>query len=158
MKEPAVSLRPATSDDLPRIVAIEAQVQKAPWSFDSFQAEFVKPFSSFWVLTDDETDEQVHGYIVFWILDGECRILTVAVGVESRGMGYGKRLLRAALQEGARSNARKAVLEVRRSNNPAIQLYQSLGFMIQRIQKAFYSNGEDAYVMEVSLEADSEEI
>ena len=157
MSEQAVSLRPATSDDLAKIVEIETQVQQAPWTFDGFQSELVKPFSYFWVLTDDETDEVIYGYIVFWVLDEDCRIQTVAVNMSSRGMGYGKKLVRAALQQGLREGAKRGALEVRKSNLAAIQLYQGLGFTIQRIHKSFYSNGEDAYIMELSLEGQKEE-
>jgi ribosomal-protein-alanine N-acetyltransferase len=46
------------------------------------------------------------------------------------------------------------VLEVRKSNLPAIQLYQSLQFVITHVRKSFYSDGEDAYQMALSFEED----
>jgi len=43
--------------------------------------------------------------------------------------------------------ATECYLEVRVSNTPAINLYSKLGFMIVKIMKGYYADGEDAYVM-----------
>ncbi len=72
-----VSIRKATLDDLDGLVQLEALVQIAPWNRDHFLAELDKPQSRFWVLTDDETDEILYGYIVFWIIGEDAHLLNV---------------------------------------------------------------------------------
>jgi [ribosomal protein S18]-alanine N-acetyltransferase len=146
------SLRPATEDDIISIAAIESRVHRAPWSAESFKAELIKPFCRFYALTDDETDEKIAGYIVCWILDRECRVLNVAVDLPYRGLGFGKKLVRAVIQTALEEDANRAGLEVRKSNVAALQLYQSIGFTITQVRKEFYSDGEDAYMMDLPLE------
>ena len=151
MQGPA-SLRPATPDDVPAILQIEAKVHVAPWTEEHFKAELEKPYARFLVYTDDETDEIVIGYIVFWLMFDECQVLNVAVDFPYRGLGYAKELIRAAAKEGGQKNVKRVVLDVRKTNLPAVQLYQGLGFVITQVRKGFYSNGEDAYQMTLYLE------
>lgn len=146
----AFSLRPATTDDLATLVEIEARCHKAPWSRDHFEAELDKPFARLLLLTDDETDRSVGGYISYALLDG-CSIQNVVVDLPFRGLGLGERLVRQAVREALRAGLERARLEVRKSNEGAIALYQKTGFSITRIQKGFYSDGEDACVMELDL-------
>lgn len=146
------SLRPATSDDLPAILAIERKVHVAPWAEENFKFELSKPYSQFLVMTDDETDSTVAGYIIYWILFDECQILNVVVDVPFRGAGLAKRMIRQAAQSALQKEIKKVSLEVRKSNTSAIQLYQKLNFSITHVRRGFYSNGEDAYQMTLQLE------
>jgi ribosomal-protein-alanine N-acetyltransferase len=146
------SLRPATEDDVAQIAAIEAKVHKAPWGADEIRAELNKPYGHFMVLTDDETDSVIQGYIVFWLMFDECNILNVAVDLPYRGLGLAKRMIQATVGAAMRKNIRKILLDVRKSNLPAIQLYQAQNFVITHIRKSFYSDGEDAYQMALFLQ------
>ena len=147
------SLRPATEDDLDRIEAIERQVHVAPWSLEHFRSELIKPFSHFWVMTDDETDEVVAGYLVFWIMGEQAEILNVVTAPAYRGQGFAKYLVRKAAGVALKNGALRMVLDVRKSNQAAIGLYQAIGFAITQVRKAFYSsNGEDAYGMTLALD------
>ncbi len=152
--ESQFSLRPATSEDLTQIASIEKSVHLAPWSQDQFQSEMSKPYSQFLVLTDDETDSVVAGYIVLWTLLEECQILNIAIDTSHRRKGFAKFMIRKAVQMAYHKGIKKVVLEVRKSNLPAIHLYQNLQFVITHIRKSFYSNGEDAYQMLLSLNDD----
>lgn len=148
------SLRPATRDDLAEICRIETAVHVAPWTEQHFVDELQKPYSEFLVMTDDDTDTQVAGYIVYWLMFDECQILNVAVDLPYRGLGFAKLMIRRAVQAALKKEIRKVTLDVRRGNKAAIQLYQGLGFTITSVRKAFYSNGEDAYQMRLSLQDD----
>ncbi|MGZ3699566.1 MAG: ribosomal protein S18-alanine N-acetyltransferase [Bdellovibrionota bacterium] len=146
-----MSLRPATPEDLPQVLAIETAVKAANWTEENFRAELSKPYSHFLVLTDDETDTKIAAYIVFWILFDECQILDIAVDLPFRGLGYAKKLVGQAVKEATRKGIRKVLLDVRKSNQPAIQLYQSLKFVVTHVRKNFYSDGEEAYQMALYL-------
>jgi ribosomal-protein-alanine N-acetyltransferase len=150
--EGTFSLRPATTDDLQAILEIEKRVHVAPWAEENFKFELSKPYSHFLVMTDDETDNHVAGYIIYWVLFDECQILNVVVDVPFRGTGMAKRMIRQAAQTALQKGIKKLSLEVRKSNAPAINLYQSLKFVITHVRRGFYSNGEDAYQMTLHLE------
>jgi ribosomal-protein-alanine N-acetyltransferase len=151
---PEVSVRPATADDLDPIVAIESRVHLAPWTKQNFESEWEKPYSITWVLTDDETDTQVFAYVTFWVMDDTVEILNIAVDLPHRGLGFAKLLLQQVIKEGVRRSAKRLILDVRKSNLPAVGLYQRAGFGITQYRKGFYSNGEDAYHMSLALEGD----
>jgi ribosomal-protein-alanine N-acetyltransferase len=123
-----------------------------PWTEEHFRTELEKPYSQVLLLTDDETDSKIGGYIVFWLMFDECQILDVATDLPFRGLGFAKRLVRQAVQQAQRKGITKIILEVRKVNAPAIQLYHGLGFVIRQIRKQFYSNGDDAYEMLLDLQ------
>ena len=45
----------------------------------------------------------------------------------------------------------RAFLEVRITNKAAIEMYKKLGYKIGHVQKLYYMDGDDAYVMEKEL-------
>ena len=151
---PEFSLRKGTEDDCRALAALEKKAYPAvhqAWTEENFKAELEKPYSESYVLTDEETDQHVIGYIVFWLMFEECQILNVAVDPAYRGKGYAKNMLRKAIDLALRKDLRRALLNVRKSNLSAIGLYQSVGFLITHIRKKFYADGEDAYEMILDL-------
>ena len=59
-----------------------------------------------------------------------------------------ERLLLATMKWAMRLGARRATLEVRASNQPAIRLYEKHGFKLIAIRRAYYNdNKEDALIM-----------
>src|SRR5216683_3224520 len=81
------------------------------------------------------------------VLD-ELHINNLAVLPAYRRAGIGSALLTHVLDEGARMGARRATLEVRRSNEAARQLYERFGFSVVGVRQGYYSNPvEDALVL-----------
>ena len=74
-------------------------------------------------------------------------IVSVAVLPEHQRKGIGKGLVEKALEGMINYGAGESYLEVRISNEPAIDLYKKLGFNIIRRIVGYYRDGEDAYVM-----------
>jgi ribosomal-protein-alanine N-acetyltransferase len=148
------SLRPATPEDLPRILELEAALHASPWTAEHFEQEWEKPYSHTWVFSDDETDEKIAGYVVFWSLQDPWEVLNVVVALPYRGLGFGKALLRKVSEAAIREGVQTLVLDVRKGNLPAIALYQALGFTVRQIRKGYYSNGEDGYFMALPLKED----
>jgi [ribosomal protein S18]-alanine N-acetyltransferase len=152
MEGATFSPRPATPDDLPVILEIEKRCYpQGGWAEQQLAAELTKPYSHFILLSDDETDSVIAGYVVFWLLFDDCQILNLAVDLPYRGLGYAKQLLRKAASLAMRQSIQKLTLDVRKGNLPAIHLYQGLGFSITHVRKGFYSNGDDAYTMCLEL-------
>lgn len=149
MAEYPVSLRPATTDDLTQIVKIESISYPSPWTSQQFQTELSTTHSKILVLTDDETDEFVVGYVIYWVQVEGVSLLNLTVHPEWRGLGNAKRLMRAMINETVRDEIPKILLEVRASNASAIKLYTRLGFKKTHDRKKFYQDGETAIVMEL---------
>jgi ribosomal-protein-alanine N-acetyltransferase len=75
-------------------------------------------------------------------------IHTLAVRPQGRNRGYGSARLRHVLLEAARAGARRATLEVRRSNESARRLYERFGFRIAGVRRDYYSHPtEDALIL-----------
>ena len=75
-------------------------------------------------------------------------VVSIAVLPEYRRRGIATALMSRAMD--AMKNkygASEVYLEVRVSNEPAIRLYEKLGFTKVRILRGYYLDGEDAYLM-----------
>jgi ribosomal-protein-alanine N-acetyltransferase len=83
-----------------------------------------------------------------WFVFDELHINTLAVKVEERRRGLAAKLLRFVFAEAAAAGLTRATLEVRRSNEAALRLYERLGFEVQAIRPNYYSQPvEDALVL-----------
>jgi ribosomal-protein-alanine N-acetyltransferase len=81
------------------------------------------------------------------VLD-EMHINNLAVAPDARRAGAASALLTRVLTEGAGLGARRATLEVRRSNDAAQHLYQRFGFTVAGVRVGYYSQPiEDALVL-----------
>ena len=73
-------------------------------------------------------------------------VVSIAVIDEYRGKGFGSALVDEAIKGVKTIRCSELYLEVRCSNNDAVRLYEKLGFSIIHRLKAYYRDGEDAYV------------
>ncbi len=91
---------------------------------------------------------QLLSYIVATVGEYECQIIKLAS--TKKRMGYGKKILAAFIEK---HKGKNIYLEVRLSNNDAISLYNSCGFIIDGIRKNLYdSPDEDGIIMHFSNE------
>lgn len=95
-------------------------------------------------------DGQMIGFIAGDVRPSErlAWIATIGVLPEYRGRGIGRALLQACEQRLTTPHVR---LNVRISNQAAIQLYQTSGYQRGGIWPAYYQDGEDALIMEKEL-------
>ncbi len=109
-----------------------------------------------------ESQAQVVGYIMCRVEHGfsdmrklhfakKGHIISVAVMPEFRRIGVGHSLVQRILSTLASMQADECYLEVRVSNNAAIELYRRIGFDIARTIPRYYYDGSDAYVMVRSI-------
>ena len=78
-------------------------------------------------------------------------VVSIAVIDEYRGKGFGSALVDEAIKGVKTIRCSELYLEVRCSNNDAVRLYEKLGFSIIHRLKAYYRDGEDAYVMAINF-------
>jgi len=96
---------------------------------------------------------RVVGYIVTMDIDRYTgKIISFAVKPEYRRMGIGTMLLRNAIERLKSRGKKRILLEVRVSNVEAQRLYKKFGFKTISTLPRYYSDGEDAYLMELSCE------
>ena len=83
-----------------------------------------------------------------WKVLNEGHITNVAVHPEFRHQGIGDQLVSELLSLCEKENIDLVTLEVRKSNQNAIKLYEKHGFVAEGIRKAYYQdNKEDAIIM-----------
>ncbi|MDE1727090.1 MAG: ribosomal protein S18-alanine N-acetyltransferase [Thaumarchaeota archaeon] len=78
-------------------------------------------------------------------------VVSVAVLPDYRQKGIGRALVEEAMTGVKLKKSDELYLEVRCSNNEAIRLYEKLGFIIKQRLKAYYRDGEDAYLMAIEF-------
>ncbi|GED17689.1 alanine acetyltransferase [Aneurinibacillus migulanus] len=142
--------------DLDGIEEVERLSFQTPWSRDSFINELKQNvFARYFVA---EKGGRIVGYGGMWLVLDEAHITNVAVHPDYRGRYLGEKLMHRLMGHAASSGAAAMTLEVRRSNETAKGLYKKLGFVEEGIRPGYYTdNGEDAIIMWVRLEQDSEE-
>ncbi|SHI74378.1 [SSU ribosomal protein S18P]-alanine acetyltransferase [Malonomonas rubra DSM 5091] len=137
-------IKPLEEKDLPAVLQVEQQSYPHPWSSGQFRQELNNAVSSVELLWHDE---QLAGYICYWLIAGEMQILNVATAPEFRRQGVGSRLLQHAFDRCASRGLERAWLEVRTGNAAAIALYRKHGFVADVVRSGYYRDGEDALLM-----------
>ncbi|MDC0559030.1 ribosomal protein S18-alanine N-acetyltransferase [Candidatus Izimaplasma bacterium] len=87
------------------------------------------------------------GYVGSWLTIPNAEILNLFVSENYRGLGIGKDLMAEVIKVCNEHKIEMLTLEVRKSNDYAIKMYQDLGFKTSSIRKKYYENGEDALLM-----------
>lgn len=145
-----LSFRPVAATDLKEIMTIENACFSSPWSTRFFLEELRDSRSRSLLC---ETGGRIAGYIIFWSLAGVVDVHNLAVHPRCRRRGIGRSLLLAAINAARSAKASRMTLEVRKSNEPAKRLYESVGFTVHGMRKGYYSdNSEDALIMVLELE------
>jgi ribosomal-protein-alanine N-acetyltransferase len=135
------------SSDLDGVQEVDRLSFPSPWTRAMYEEELRHAGTAFIIVLRTATTP-VAGYCSYRLVVGELQINNVAVRPEHRGQGYGRALVEFAISHGRTSGALTALLEVRRSNAAARQLYGSLGFQQVGVRPRYYSHPEeDALVM-----------
>ena len=137
-------IRIATLNDLADILSIEKKVFKHPWSKEQLSWELnSQPAAENYVMI---ARGNMIGYLFSHVVDDDVQILNIAIDIPFQHKGYGEQLLSYFLDQ---FNADSSIhLEVRKSNFPAINLYLKFGFHETGTRKGYYSDGEDAIIMQ----------
>ena len=164
-------IRRAEEKDVLAIEHIEKQCFAVPWSYESLHKDIVENGMAFYIVAEiasedgGEAAEQSEGtagqvcgdteiaghgcgYVGVWKILDEGHITNVAVAPEYRRMHIGRAMLETLFEVTGQAGIERYTLEVRASNEPAIRLYEGLGFKSEGIRPGYYEdNGEDAVIM-----------
>ena len=132
----------SASADLDSVVALEATSFTNPWTRDMLLRELRQSdVARVYVLR--LPGYRVAAFCACWVIFDEVHINTIAVEPELRRQGLAGALMRHLLADTAQQGARRALLEVRRSNVPAQRLYESLGFIVAGVRRDYYTQPEE---------------
>ncbi|MFO0671703.1 MAG: GNAT family N-acetyltransferase [Polyangiaceae bacterium] len=88
----------------------------------------------------------------------EVHVLDVATARSAQRRGIARALMTELVTLTKAQPVRHVLLEVRRSNAPAIRLYRSLGFFATNVRRRYYDDGEDAVEMRLVLDETTREV
>lgn len=149
-----VEIRTMTNSDLDNVIAVEKKAYPHPWTLGIFR-DCLRVGYHAWVMT---LDGDVIGYGIVMLSPGEAHILNICIDPDYQRKGLGRYLLNHLIKQSNQTDVDMILLEVRRSNENAQQLYQSEGFHELGVRRGYYpaanNNREDAIILAKYLSND----
>ncbi len=142
------SFREASKQDLTQILEIENRAYEYPWNERKFIDSFDNNNSKIQLILLNKT---IVGYLLSLQSIEFIDILNICIAPDFQRQGLAKKLLNHLVvsQQGGVINA--ILLEVRKSNTAAISFYLNYGFKLIDTRKKYYSNGEDAKILNLQI-------
>jgi ribosomal-protein-alanine N-acetyltransferase len=144
-----------TVEDIPSLEKLEGETHLSFWGAENYR-RFLQDFPEYFgcksaLIKDDGLRELVGFYLARSLFEN-LEILKVGVYPAYQRQGIGTQLMESAYAEGIRRGCRRCFLEVRKSNDSAIQFYFLHKFKIAGTRLNYYSDPiEDARIMEKDL-------
>ena len=128
------------------VLRIEHQVYPRPWSIGLFLSELALRTTRIYLVAKVGTI--VVGYAGLMLVAGDGHVTTIAVDPSWHRRGVGTRLLLELSHAGIAAGCTGLTLEVRVSNDAALDLYRRFGYAPAGVRKNYYAEtNEDALVM-----------
>jgi ribosomal-protein-alanine N-acetyltransferase len=141
-----VRIDPMVYVDVAAVVALDASSELVE---EELRAELTRSWSH--ALVAREEGEGVVAFVVFWHVADEVHLINLATRGDRRRRGLARALMDEVIGYAGSHRARHVLLEVRRSNGPALALYRGVGFSAVGIRPRYYQDDEDAIEMALSL-------
>lgn len=138
-------IRDMEAVDVEAASKIESEAFSMPWSSKDFLEMIEADYAYYYVA---ELDGAIAGCCGIRNIAGEGEITNVVVSADHRKKGIGRKMMEYMLERAKENGIGDCTLEVRVSNQPAIRLYENLGFKGEGIRPGFYEKPkEDALIM-----------
>lgn len=143
----AVGILPARGDDLPAVMSMERSgfAPEQQWSERSWQGEFLGEGRTVLIARA----HRPVGVISFQTIGELADLHRLVVVDDYRRHGVGRELATAGLTAVRHLGARAAILEVDYHNEPAIALYQAIGFEQLTVRTDYYGLGRHGLIMKL---------
>jgi ribosomal-protein-alanine N-acetyltransferase len=141
-----LSIRTMTYGDLSHVMEVEELAYRYPWTVGIFR-DCIRVGYNCWVAI---LQERIIGYGIVMLAAGEAHVLNLCVSPEFQSRGIGRKLLQHLTRRAQLADIDMILLEVRRSNQAAIELYHSEGFHELGVRKNYYPGDqgrEDAIIL-----------
>ena len=130
------------ASDLDELVELERQCFAYHWTREQFLLGLER---GVFRLLGLRSDGRLSAYMAFSLIADEMEILNLAVHPDFRRQGLGTRLLERAFEICRKSGIATSFLDVKESNDAAIELYRKFGYVEIGVRKRYYPDtGEDA--------------
>ena len=140
-------IRAANKDDAESLAEIEKACFTTPWSMEALRQDLIGNENAIYIVVQGDEGELL-GYLSVWCVADEGQIMTVAVMPEHRRKHVASVLMHAMLKVTEERGVKSHTLELRKSNEAALGLYEKFGFREIGVRKNFYRfPTEDAIVM-----------
>ena len=127
------------------IAELESICFSDPWSVNSISSEVENPLSLWLVAMDGD---HLVGYVGSQSVLGWADMMNLAVSPDYRCQGIGRELVQRLIDQLKANDVTCLTLEVRASNENAIKLYNSLGFVEVGKRPGYYHHPkEDALIL-----------
>ena len=147
--EHGITYKPLDAAHAGAVATLESLVMGSDaWSEALVADELPRADRVWWAAYEGEA---LAGYAGGWIVDGQVQILKVGVDPSQRRRGIARELLAHVAADARDLGASRCSLEVRAGNVGAQELYSALGFRSLGVRPRYYSDGEDAVIMEGPL-------
>lgn len=144
-----LTFAPMLIKDLHEVYYIEQDVFSYHWNYRNFLSSVAQEDDG-WVLRNEEG--KLVGYFILMEMVDEMHLLKIAVDRHFHGQGYGRLLMDKAIEVAREAEMESVLLEVRPTNEPAVELYKKSGFKTIGVRKGYYvDTKEDALVMRLML-------
>jgi [ribosomal protein S18]-alanine N-acetyltransferase len=146
-RNPEISILPAHLDDLNAIMLVEQSGFPAAeqWSERSWRGELLGEHRTILIARA----QHPIGVISMKIIGELADVHRIVVEPSNRRRGIGADLLRAGLYVGRQLGVREVILDVAYHNEPAIALYQQLGFEQLSARRDYYGPGQHALILKL---------
>ena len=146
-----IPIRNLAESDLAMVEAISAASPGAArWSVLAYQAMLRDPLQGRVLVACD--DGRVVAFVCIRVVAGEAEVMNLAVEPAWRRQHIAFRLLEQGLRLAAIEGAHRVFLEVRKTNEAALRLYERFGFTVIGARTGYYKDPlEDAVVLGRSL-------
>jgi ribosomal-protein-alanine N-acetyltransferase len=134
MSEQPLCFRRMTLEDIDCVMKVENEVYQFPWTEQIF-SDCIRVGYLCWMAARADT---VVGHAVISITPGESHMLNLSIRKIDQGNGYGKQFIEFLIGVASENQAETMLLEVRPSNIPAINCYNSSGFNEIGCRKDYY--------------------
>ncbi len=141
----SMKISKALIEDAPQIAEIEKVCFSHPRSREEVEKEIGDKNFLYFVAKDDSGN--VLGYVGATAVFDEISITNIACKISSRRMGVGENLIEFLKSYGKENGFVYIFLEVRKSNAPAIGLYEKCGFEKIGERKNFYDTPKEDAVL-----------
>lgn len=167
-----LELKLLTENQLSAVVELDQRCLGGLWTKEGYQREIESPNSDLIIwkreqeIGDGEQNleefqfpklelnhgknsgDELIGIGCLWAILEEAHITILAIDPDYQGKGLGQALLFQLLVSAWKRKLERATLEVKVSNQPAINLYHKFGFKEAGIRKKYYQDtGEDALIL-----------
>lgn len=139
--------RMCTPADLAGVLEIEQASFNNPTTREWYESELERPDVCY-VYVVRIPEWPVAGFCAFWKVVDQIHINNLAIHPRHRRRGLATVLLEKVLADAAAMGAPTATLEVRRSNQAALRLYERADFAVVAVRTSYYTNPiEDALIL-----------